>query len=235
MGVLMGTQMNERAPAAGFTLIELMIVVAIIGLLAALAIPNFLKFQARSKQAEARSNLKACYTDEKSYYGNQGMYYDELSIIGFEPQANNRYQYDLGGGGTETRGCGAIPVYANLASNICPTGPAGVGRITVDEKWNTCVDPAYPVVAVSGGIPGGDLVPEPAVPSAVPVATCCPGGQCEFVCGAEGNVDNDPTVDTWFIGSFQSTAVGAASTCGPGNTGLYAEGDPVNVCNDVSY
>ncbi|MBI2370572.1 MAG: prepilin-type N-terminal cleavage/methylation domain-containing protein, partial [Deltaproteobacteria bacterium] len=43
----------------GFTLIELMIVVAIIGILAAIAIPNFLRFQAKSKQSEAKTNLAA--------------------------------------------------------------------------------------------------------------------------------------------------------------------------------
>jgi type IV pilus assembly protein PilA len=58
----------------GFTLIEMMIVVAIIGLLAALAIPNFLRFQLKSKIAEAKVNLNAIRTAEHSYYSTQGVY-----------------------------------------------------------------------------------------------------------------------------------------------------------------
>jgi len=63
----------------GFTLIELMIVVAIIGILAAIAIPNFMKFQAKAKQSEAKTNLGAIYVAQVAYFSNTNTYANTIA------------------------------------------------------------------------------------------------------------------------------------------------------------
>jgi type IV pilus assembly protein PilA len=78
----------------GFTLIELMIVVAIIAILAAIAIPNFLKFQAKSKQSEARTMLTGVYEAEMGFFATENYFSGTASVIGFEPASAPKYYTD---------------------------------------------------------------------------------------------------------------------------------------------
>ena len=80
---------NQR----GFTLVELMVVVAIIGLLAAVAIPNFKKFQAKTKTSEAKLQLAALYTAETSFNGDYDTYATCLSDMGYDPSLDIKTRY----------------------------------------------------------------------------------------------------------------------------------------------
>jgi len=66
--------MRKMMQSKGFTLIELMIVVAIIGILAAIAIPNYLDYQMKAKTSEAKSNIGAIRTAEEAYAAEEGQY-----------------------------------------------------------------------------------------------------------------------------------------------------------------
>jgi prepilin-type N-terminal cleavage/methylation domain-containing protein len=79
--------MNRRRPparnrrAAGFTLVELAIVVVIIGVLSALAVPHFMTTVERTKAAEAFDYLQTVQSAQQRYHARQGQYADDLAKL----------------------------------------------------------------------------------------------------------------------------------------------------------
>jgi len=76
---------------AGFTLIELMIVVAIIGILAAIAIPEYQNHIIKSKQAEATTTLGAVYTNQLIYMSENGTYANSEAALGLAMNGKQLY------------------------------------------------------------------------------------------------------------------------------------------------
>jgi type IV pilus assembly protein PilA len=81
----------------GFTLIELMIVVAIIGILAAIAIPNFMTYQAKARQSEAKVGLGGIFTSATSYFAENGTFtVANIGQLGYAPAGTPRYSFYYG-------------------------------------------------------------------------------------------------------------------------------------------
>ena len=122
----------------GFTLVELMIVVAIIGILAAIAIPNFLKYQAKAKQGEAKVNLKGIYTAELSYLAESDAY-ASFTAVGFSLAASNpRYEYDIGVGSTVggSATCDSGTAGVSGTPDFTATGCGNIDGDAVIDSWS---------------------------------------------------------------------------------------------------
>jgi type IV pilus assembly protein PilA len=76
---------------SGFSLVELMVVVAIIGILASVAVPGVQKYMAKARQSEAKVNLSALYTSEKAFFAEYNTYHTCFDGIGYQPEGKLRY------------------------------------------------------------------------------------------------------------------------------------------------
>jgi len=84
---------------SGFTLIELMLVVAVVAILAAIAIPNYLKFVGKTRRAEVKYNLEAIFKAEVSWYSERNVFDSDFNTIRWKPVgAIYYYTFSLGAG-----------------------------------------------------------------------------------------------------------------------------------------
>lgn len=90
-----------QAKKIGFSLIELMVVVAIIAFLSMIAMPSFMRFLAKTKRAEAYMNLSNLYTAQMMYkqeHNTFGTMLNGPEGIGWRPSINALYTYGFSGG-----------------------------------------------------------------------------------------------------------------------------------------
>jgi len=129
---------NNWRHQQGFSLTELMIVVAIIGILATIAIPNFLRYQAKAKQTEAKNNLVAIHTGEIAYFAENNGYIDDFNAIGFAVSgASQRYYYKIGkaGSGVLPPGCTASNLDAVSATAFTAVAIGNIDGDATCDIW----------------------------------------------------------------------------------------------------
>ena len=128
--------MKKLTSKKGFTLAELLVVVAIIGVLAAIAIPSFLRFQCRAMQSEAKANLGGIRVCQEAYFAEYKKYGTNFAGIGFAPKGRVKYSYTTTGN-TEGFTATAIGQIGNVAGDVW-TMTATTGGLTLTNSINAC-------------------------------------------------------------------------------------------------
>jgi type IV pilus assembly protein PilA len=158
--------MKSLRSSKGFTLIELMIVVAIIGILAAIAIPNFIQYQMKSRTSEAKTNLAAIKTANLAFQAEQRCFWSSTAAAPVAVPNNGALVAWPAVAQVPTNG---LKCFDNLGAAITATGtfadigftPAGAVRYQYGLGATVAVTPLVggvptPVKAACGGaIPAG--------------------------------------------------------------------------------
>lgn len=124
----------------GFSMVELMIVVSIIGVLASVSVPMFKKYMAKSKTSEAKVQLAAAYTSLHSFFAEFDMYHTCLKYMGFNPAAEIESRFYAVGFDSEAEGVSfdsnvhQNAVFSGMSDSECPLASVSVANQTYFES-----------------------------------------------------------------------------------------------------